>query len=62
MDARVLYVYQDDSLQQALTTLVHGHSHVLIVTNESGETVGLVTLSDVIEALIGRPLHEDLDL
>ncbi len=62
MEARVLYVYQDDSLQQALTTLVHGHSHVLIVTNESGETVGLVTLTDVIEALIGRPLHQDLDL
>lgn len=62
MDPRVLYVYQDDTLQQALTTLVHGHSHVLIVTNESFETVGLVTLTDVIEALIGRPLHEDLDL
>jgi len=62
MEPRVLYVYQDDTLQQALSILVHGHSHVLIVTNDAGETVGLVTLSDVIEDLIGRPLHEDLDL
>lgn len=66
MEPRVFYIRQDQTLSHALAAFLRTHRHLFIVVNEYRETVGLLTLEDVIEALIGREIvdefevHEDL--
>lgn len=59
MEAKVHYIYEEDSLERALATFVKTHHHLLIVINDARETVGLITLHDVISALLGRRISEE---
>jgi CBS domain containing-hemolysin-like protein len=59
MVAKVHYLKQDDSLEKALAAFLKGHYQLAIVTNDDKETVGLLTLQDVIEALLGRSLADE---
>jgi CBS domain containing-hemolysin-like protein len=47
-----------DSLQDALETLQRRGAHMARVVSEGGELVGLVTLEDVIEELVGEIVDE----
>jgi len=66
MEPKVFYIRHDDSLEHALAAFIESRHHLFIVINEYRETVGLLTLEDVMEALIGRQIideddnHEDL--
>ncbi|HEY8992531.1 MAG TPA: CBS domain-containing protein [Candidatus Microsaccharimonas sp.] len=68
MEAKVFYIRHDDNLEHALAAFIETRHHLFIVINEYRETVGILTLEDVIEALIGRKIideddnHEDLRL
>jgi putative hemolysin len=42
------------SLRSALKLFLRSHQHLLIVENGEGETVGVVTLHDIVTALFGR--------
>lgn len=61
MDAHVYYICEDQSLQQALAAFIHTYHHLLIVINDDHETVGLLSLKDTVEALVGRKLVNDFD-
>lgn len=61
MDAHVSYIHQDQTLPDALAALLRTHQHLFIVINESRRTVGLVTIDDVLEALIGRRLVDNFN-
>ncbi len=61
MEPRVYYVRQDKTLQHALAAFLRTRHHLFIVVNEYRETVGLLTLEDVIEALLGRPIRDEFD-
>jgi len=61
MDDKVVYVKADETLPGALATFLRARQHLLIVVDESHHTVGLVTLDDIIEALIGRKITEESD-
>jgi CBS domain containing-hemolysin-like protein len=54
MEKKVFYINQNDTLEHALAIFLKARHHLCIVTNDALETVGLVTLEDVMEALIGR--------
>jgi len=66
MEPKVYYIHQEDSLEHALSAFLRTRHHLFIVINDQRETVGLLTLEDVIETLIGRKIvdeddiHEDL--
>jgi CBS domain containing-hemolysin-like protein len=66
MEPKVFYIRHDDTLEHALAAFIESRRHLFIVINELRETVGILTLEDVIEALIGRKIvdeddnHEDL--
>ena len=66
MRSTVYYIHEDQTLAHALAAFVRTHHHLFIVVNEFRETVGLLTLEDVIEALIGYKIvdeyeaHDDL--
>lgn len=58
MEKRVHTIAHTETLENALNVLLKTRHTLLIVINESSETVGLLTLEDVIEVLTGRKLHE----
>lgn len=62
MEPKVYYIHQDDTLEHALAAFLRTRHHLFIVINDERETVGLVTLEDVIEALIGRRIVDEDDV
>jgi CBS domain containing-hemolysin-like protein len=61
MESRVFYIHQDQTLQHALAAFLRTHHLLFIVVNEYRETVGLLSLEDTIEALIGRKITDEFD-
>jgi len=61
MDAHVHYIRHDQTLPHALSALLRTHQHMFIVIDQSRRTVGLVTIDDVVAALIGRKIIDDFD-
>ncbi|MAU34200.1 hypothetical protein CMN23_03695 [Candidatus Saccharibacteria bacterium] len=66
MEQRVFYIHQEDTLEHALAAFIRTRRHLFVVINGNRETVGLLSLEDVVEALLGRKImdeddvHEDL--
>ncbi len=61
MEPKVFYIREDQTLQHALAAFLKTRHHLFIVINEYRETVGLLTLEDVIEALLGRKIVDEFD-
>lgn len=61
METRVFYIHEDQTLGEALTAFIKTHHHLFVVVNEYRETVGLLSLEDVIESLIGREIVDEFD-
>lgn len=61
MEKKVFYIHQDDTLDHALAAFLKTRHHLFIVINDQRETVGLLSLEDVIEALIGRKIVDEDD-
>lgn len=61
MEPRVFYIHQDQTLAHALAAFLRTHHHLFVVVNEFRETVGLLSLEDVIEALLGRRIVDEFD-
>lgn len=54
------YVYKTMKLPQVLSVLKESHQHLAVVTDEYGGTLGVVTLEDVLETLVGE-IWDDTD-
>jgi CBS domain containing-hemolysin-like protein len=61
MEPRVFYINEDQTLHHALMAFLRTYHHLFIVVNESQETVGILSLEDTIEALIGRKIIDEFD-
>ena len=61
MESRVFYINERQALDHALAAFIKTHHHLFIVVNEYRETVGLLTLEDVIEALLGKKIIDEFD-
>jgi CBS domain containing-hemolysin-like protein len=61
MEPRVFYIKHDQRLQHALAAFLRTHHHLFVVVNEYRETVGLLTLEDTVEALLGRKIIDEFD-
>jgi CBS domain containing-hemolysin-like protein len=57
----VYYIGEGRDLEHALHAFLQSHHHLFIVVNEYRETVGLLSLEDIIEALIGRSIIDEFD-
>ena len=62
MVAKVFYIHEDDTVEHALAAFIKNRHHLFIVINKNRETVGLVTLDDVMELLIGRKIIDEDDI
>lgn len=61
MNPKVYYIRADQTLRQALTAFLRTKTHLFVVVDKTRETVGLLALEDVIEALIGQKIIDDFD-
>lgn len=61
MEPKVYYIHEGQTLQHALTEFLSTRHYLLVVINKARETVGLLTLEDVIEALLGRKIVDEFD-
>jgi Mg2+/Co2+ transporter CorC len=61
MEPCVLYIREDQTLSHALAAFLRTHHHLFVVVNEYRETVGLLSLEDVIEAMLGREIVDEFD-
>lgn len=57
----VYYVHEDFTLQQALQAFLKTKHHLFIVVNSFEEFVGVVTIEDIIEQLIGKQIVDEFD-
>lgn len=62
MDNKVFYINQEQSLEHALAAFIKTHRQLFVVVNGYRETVGLLTLEDCIEALVGRKIVDQFDV
>lgn len=58
---RVCYIHEDQTLEHALNAFIKQKQHIFIVVNEYRETVGVITLEDVMEMLLGRKIVDEFD-
>ena len=61
MEKRVFYIREDQTLQHALNAFIRTHHHLFVVVNEYRETVGVLSLEDVMEALLGHEIVDEFD-
>lgn len=61
MEKKVYYIHRDDTLEHALAAFLKTHHHLFIVINDDRETVGILSLEDTLEALIGRRILDEDD-
>lgn len=54
MDPDVRAINQDEPLAVALNLLLDSQHHLLVVTDDNAQTVGLIALRDIIKTLLGR--------
>lgn len=60
-DKKVYYINQDQRLHHALAAFLRTHHHMFIVVNQYRETAGVITIEDVMEALLGRRIMDEYD-
>ncbi|MGO3702151.1 MAG: CBS domain-containing protein [Candidatus Saccharimonadales bacterium] len=61
MKTPVYYIKDTQTLQHALAAFLKTHHLLFVVVNEYRETVGVITLEDVLEALLGRKIMDEFD-
>lgn len=61
MEPKVLYIHENQTLGQALAACIKHRRHLLVVINEFRETVGVITIEDAVEQMIGRKIVDEFD-
>lgn len=61
MRSEVYYINELQSLDQALKAFIKTKHHLFIVVNEFEDIVGILTIEDVIEQIIGRAIVDEFD-
>lgn len=57
----VYFLHEDQSLYQALHAFIKTKHHLFIVVNSFEEFIGIVTIEDVLEQVIGHKIEDEFD-
>lgn len=58
---QVSYVHEEQTLYQTLQAFLKTKRHLFVVVNRFEEVVGIITIEDVIEQIIGQPIMDEFD-
>lgn len=58
---RICYVHEEQPLTEALQAVLKTHRHLMIVVNSFEEYVGIITIEDVLEQIVGKPIIDEFD-
>lgn len=61
MRPHVFYVHEDFTLEQALHAFLKTKHHLFIVVNTFEEFVGILTIEDILEQIIGKQIVDEFD-
>jgi len=61
MHRNLTYVHEDFTLYQALQAFLKTKRHLFLVVNSFEELVGIITIEDVLEQVIGHPIMDEFD-
>lgn len=61
MRKEVFYVHENFTLQQALQAFLKTKHHLFIVVNSFEEFVGIITIEDILEQVIGKQIVDEFD-
>jgi len=61
MSHKVFYVHHDKSLDHVLQAFLRTKHHLFMVVNEFEEVVGVISIEDVLETIIGRKIVDEFD-
>jgi CBS domain containing-hemolysin-like protein len=61
MKKRVLYIHEEQTLQDALQAILKTKHHLFIVVNSFEEYVGILTIEDVFERILGKQVVDEFD-
>lgn len=61
MNKTVCYVHEDQPLTEALQAILKTRQQLFIVVNSFEENVGIITMEDVLEEIIGKQIVDEFD-
>lgn len=61
MDEEVCFIHEEQDLAYALKAFIRTEKLLFVVVNSYRETVGIITLEDVIEALLGQKITDEFE-
>lgn len=61
MHGKVYYVHEDHPLEQVLDAFLKTHHHLFIVVNGFEEFVGIITIEDILEQILGCKIVDEFD-
>lgn len=61
MSHKLTFVHEDFTLYQALQAFLKTKHHLFLVVNSFEELVGIITIEDVLEQMIGKPIVDEFD-
>lgn len=61
MDKNVHFVNQDRELDHVLNSILKTKNHLFVVVDDTQQTVGVVTIEDILEEIIGREIVDEFD-
>lgn len=61
MSAQVCYVHEDQPLTEALAAILKTHQQLFVVVNSFEEYLGIVTIEDIMEAIVGKQIVDEFD-
>jgi len=61
MHHKLTYVHEDFSLHQTLQAFLKTKQHLFLVVNSYEEWVGIITIEDVLEQMIGKQIVDEFD-
>jgi len=58
---QVVYAHEEQTLYQTFQAFLKTKRHLFVVVNRFEEVIGIVTIEDVLEQIIGQPIMDEFD-
>jgi CBS domain containing-hemolysin-like protein len=61
MQKKAYFINETQNLREALSAFIKNHFHLFVVVNNFEEIVGVISIEDVLEQIVGQPIVDEFD-